>query len=128
MKHLFEQFIKFGIVGVIATVIDFGIYLVLTRVSGVNYLWANVMSFSISTLFNYWASMRFVFESKYTGTGRIREAIIFVFLSILGLGVQQWSLWAAVTHLMLGTTLGKIVATGVSMVFNFVTRKLLLEK
>ncbi|MDO4681070.1 MAG: GtrA family protein [Aerococcus sp.] len=128
MRHLFEQFIKFGIVGVIATVIDLAVYLFLTKISGTNYLWANVMSFSISTIFNYWASMRYVFESKYSGVGRIREAVIFVVLSILGLGVQQFSLWVAVAHFMLGTTIGKLAATGVSMVFNFVTRKILLEK
>ncbi|MDO4670756.1 MAG: GtrA family protein [Aerococcus sp.] len=128
MKHLIEQFIKFGIVGVVATVIDFAVYFVLTDVIGIHYLIANLLSFSISTVFNYWASMRYVFESKYVGKDRAREAVIFVTLSILGLGVQQLSLWLAVTKLLLGTTFGKIAATAVSMVFNFVTRKWLLEK
>ena len=50
---------KFGVVGVIATVIDFGIMNLLHYGLGLNILIANTSGFIVSLIFNYLASTCF---------------------------------------------------------------------
>ena len=64
MKKLVAQIMKFGVVGVIAFVIDYGLLALLTEAFGVNYLVSATISFTASVVFNYAASMRYVFTHK----------------------------------------------------------------
>lgn len=126
MKKLIAQIMKFGVVGVIAFVIDYGLMVLLTEAFGVNYLISATVSFAVSVTFNYFASMRYVFKHK-EGMSKRREFVIFVVLSVIGLGINDLIMW-------LGTDLGgisylitKLVATFIVMVWNFVTRKRFLD-
>ena len=55
MGKLVQQFMKFGVVGVIAFVIDYGLMVALTELAGVNYLISATISFTVSVVFNYLA-------------------------------------------------------------------------
>lgn len=127
MEKLINQILKFGVVGIIATAIDVGLYSLLTDIIGVHYAISQVISFSISLAFNYWASIKWVFDAKKQTP---KEVILFIGLSIVGLGINELILWVGIDklgwekyHLLI-----KLFATGVVMVFNFVTRKLFIEK
>ena len=74
MNKLFKQLLKFGVVGGIAFLIDFGLFAILTLI-GINYLIAQIISFSISLAFNYWASIKWVFDAKKQTS---KEVIIFI--------------------------------------------------
>lgn len=126
MKKLIAQFMKFGIVGVIAFVIDYGVMIFLTEVFGVPYLISTTISFVVSVIFNYFASMRFVFKRK-DDMSRRRESIIFIVLSVCGLGINDLLMWLMVDSLYIDYRLSKIVVTVVVAVWNFVTRKIFLE-
>ena len=126
MKKLIAQFMKFGIVGVIAFVIDYGFMVLLTEVFGVPYLISTTVSFIISVIFNYFASMRFVFKRK-DDMSRRREFIIFVVLSVIGLVINDVFMWFMVDFLFIDYRISKIVVTFIVAVWNFVTRKIFLE-
>lgn len=126
LKKLIAQFMKFGIVGVIAFVIDYGVMIFLTEVFGVPYLISTTISFVVSVIFNYFASMRFVFKRK-DDMSRRREFIIFIVLSVCGLGINDLLMWLMVDSLYIDYRLSKIVVTVVVAVWNFVTRKIFLE-
>lgn len=126
MKKLIAQFMKFGIVGVIAFAIDYGVMIFLTEVFGVPYLISTTISFVVSVIFNYFASMRFVFKRK-DDMSRRREFIIFIVLSVCGLGINDLLMWLMVDSLYIDYRLSKIVVTVVVAVWNFVTRKIFLE-
>lgn len=126
MKKLIAQFMKFGIVGVIAFVIDYGVMIFLTEVFAVPYLISTTISFVVSVIFNYFASMRFVFKRK-DDMSRRREFIIFIVLSVCGLGINDLLMWLMVDSLYIDYRLSKIVVTVVVAVWNFVTRKIFLE-
>ena len=79
MQKLLAQIVKFGIVGVIAFAIDFGVLVFLTEVFGLNPVVSATISFIVSVIFNYLASMRYVFSHR-EGMSRQREFVIFVVL------------------------------------------------
>ena len=126
VKKLIAQFMKFGVVGVIAFVIDYGLLVVLTELFGVNYLVSATISFTVSVIFNYCASMRYVFTHK-EGMSRTREFVRFVVLSVIGLLINNGCMWAGVELLGVHYLITKIFATAVVMVWNFVTRKIFLD-
>lgn len=124
MNKLFKQLFRFGIVGGIAFLIDFGIFALLTHL-GMHYLIAQIISFSISLAFNYVASIKWVFDAKKQTP---KEIIIFVLLSVVGLGINELLLYIGIDKLHFHELIVKLFATAVVMVFNFVTRKLIIEK
>ncbi len=126
MRKLIEQIMKFGVVGVIAFVIDFGVMVFLTEVFGIDPVISATVSFIISVIFNYAASMRYVFSHR-EGMSRTREFAIFVVLSTIGLGINDLLIWAGTDLASFDYRLVKIFATAVVMVWNFVTRKIFLE-
>jgi putative flippase GtrA len=133
VKRLLEQLMKFGIVGIIAFIIDYGLLVLLTEAFGINYLISATISFTASVVFNYVASMRFVFTHK-EDMSKTREFIIFVALSVAGLLINNGLMFVGVEMFPWPEWLGshaymivKIFATAVVMVWNFVTRKIFLD-
>ena len=125
MRSLIKQVSKFGVVGVIAFGIDYGLLIVLTEVSGLNYLLSATVSFIAALVFNYIASMRYVFKHK-ADVSRAKEFTIFAILSVIGLGLNNLIMWAGVT-LSFDYRVVKLFATALVMAYNFITRKRLLD-
>ena len=126
MRKLITQFLKFGVVGAIAFAIDYGLLAFLTEVLGANYLISATISFAVSVVFNYLASMRYVFTRR-DDLSRRREFAIFIVLSIMGLGINDLCMWAGVELLGIHYLIVKIIATIVVALWNFVSRKYFLD-
>lgn len=145
MKKLFAQIIKFGFVGGLCFLIDFvistALFHLLINVTSRSAATAigGFVGFTISVVVNYVLSMKFVFERK-EDMSRRKEFVIFVILSVIGLGVNEVILLACSavyegsTALMevfsdtLWFAASKVIATAIVMVYNFVSRKIFLEK
>ena len=127
MKKMLIQIIKFCMVGTLCFLIDYGLMILLTEIFHVYYLISCMISFTVSVVVNYLLSMRFVFLSREDMDKRM-EFLLFVVLSLIGLGLNQLLMWLLVDKGGLHYMLSKIVVTVIVMVYNFVTRKLLLEK
>ena len=125
MKKLINQILKFGVVGGIAFVIDYGILFLLAKVIGLNELISAAISFIISLTFNYFLSTKWVFEAKKQTP---KEVIIFVLLSVVGLGINEVIIYLGTKKLGIDVMIVKLFATAIVMVYNFITRKLILEK
>lgn len=138
MKKLIQQFLKFGVVGAISFLIDTSIMMLLSsKTVNMPIVVANVISFTAAVIFNYFASMKYVFVSR-DDISKKKEFIIFVILSIIGgiintiivsglldfalAGMKDDSIYS---FIKLGV---KIVATAIVTVYNFITRKIFLEK
>lgn len=126
MERLIQQIAKFGVVGVLATLLDYGLLFALTEWAGVYYLLSSILSFGLSTIFNYAASVRWVFAVKQEYS-KTRNFVLFVILSIIGLGLNALIMWLGVEFLHWHYMVVKIGATALVMVFNFITRKKMLE-
>ncbi|MDY4739676.1 GtrA family protein [Absicoccus porci] len=126
MKNLIKQLFRFGIVGGIAFLIDYSVLFICTEYLGIYYLISSFISFTVSTVFNYIASVRWVFDVDQKKSQR-RNFVLFIVFSVIGLGINQCIMWFGVEKLDLYYMLVKIGATAIVMVFNFVTRKMFLE-
>ena len=146
-KKLLAQIIKFGFVGGTAFIIDYlitlGVSALCRSAAGMDVAAAaaagGLFGFCISLIYNYIMSMKFVFERR-EDMDRKKEFMIFTVLSIIGLGLNELILYFGVIvcdkvvpamvadHPSLITTLVKMFATGVVMVYNFISRKMTLEK
>ena len=150
MNKLLAQTAKFGLVGVICFIVDYVIYRIfnvifevtgLASLFGQYYLISAFMGFAISVVCNYILSFKFVFERK-EDMSRKKEFTIFLILSIIGLGINELCLWVGIdviykNWMWLNSFMSesfakdiffKFGATGVVMVYNFITRKIFLEK
>ena len=138
-SRLLQQIIRFAVVGGISFVVDFGIYTFIANGLEMSVLIAGFFGFVVSVIVNYLLSMKFVFVSK-EGMSKNREFIIFVILSAIGLGVNElvlylcidviYSSWAWLQGwlpLHWANILAKCGATGIVMIYNFITRKIFLD-
>ena len=129
---------KFGIVGVIAFVIDYGLFNLMVGVLHWHNVLAATISFIISLIFNYLASMKFVFTHR-DDMARWMEIVIFVAAAVVGLFINDLIIWISTygmnrdafitqhAEYLLRSNIGKLIATAVVMVWNFVIRKWLLD-
>ena len=127
MKKLIDQMIKFGFVGFLCFFIDWGIMVFLTEVFGINPLISSTISFTVSVTVNYILSVTFVFETD-KNANKGSQFVIFVLLSIVGLGVNELCMWLGTDLLGIHYMITKVGATAVVMVYNFITRKIFIEK
>lgn len=127
MKKLLNQILKFGVVGGLAFIIDYGILILLTEVFHINYLISTTISFIVSVIFNYILSIFWVFDVD-KNKNRATVFSVFIVLSIIGLLLNDLFMWLFVDGWKVHYLLAKIIATFLVMIYNFITRKLFLEK
>ena len=125
-RKLLIQIFKFTIVGGIATVIDFVFLYIFREFCHFPVLVSNTLSFCISVIYNYIASVKWVFDVNKDKNAK-KQFIIFTIFSVLGLLLNNLIMWITVEFLSIYYLLAKIIATAIVMVFNFVTRKIFLE-
>ena len=104
-NKLLMQIIKFIIVGGIATVIDYVIFFILHELLG---------------------SVKWVFEVDESKDKK-QQFIIFIVFSILGLLINTGIVYLCTDIIKLYSLIGKVIATSIVMIFNFITRKIFLE-
>ena len=119
--------IKFGFVGFLCFFIDWGIMVFLTEVFGINPLISSTISFTVSVTVNYILSVTFVFETD-KNANKGSQFVIFVLLSIVGLGVNELCMWLGTDLLGIHYMITKVGATAVVMVYNYINRQNFIEK
>ena len=127
MKKLFEQIIKFGIVGGLAFLIDYGIMVLCKEVFRFDVLVAAGFGFTVSVIFNYIASVKWVFNVNENNS-KSKQFITFIIFSIIGLIITEIIMYIGTDIMKISYLIVKVGATLIVMVFNFITRKLFLEK
>lgn len=130
-SKLGQQILKFGAVGFLCFFIEYVLLILIKEVLGWNVILANTIAFTVSAVVNYILSIVFVFDTdKKANKGK--QFLIFFLLAVGGLIINNIVL--KLGTLMLDTfwsrsyIIVKPFATGVVMVYNFITRKLFIEK
>ncbi len=131
------QFFRYVFVGGVAFLVDYGILMLLVELFGFYEIAANVISFIAGLAVNYALSTLWVFdESKVKN--RMAEFIVFAVIGVIGMLINTGVLWLFTDiftdinlfgHILPADKyylIGKIAATGVSFIWNFVARKVIL--
>lgn len=140
MKGLLEQILKFGVVGFFCFLIDFGITAGLANFCGVHYLISKFLGFVISAIVNYLLSIKFVFTQKKE-MNKNKEFTGFIILSAFGLLINEIVMFTCIDGIYKHTaflqeiitdewmvSISSVIATGIVMVYNFISRKIFLER
>ena len=123
----FIQFVRYGLVSVIALAVDFGCMVLLVELFSIHYLVAATVSFISGLVVNYLLSRAWVFtERKYES--RVKEFIIFTSIGIVGLLLNNSIMWLAVERIGIYYIFSKIIATILVFFWNFGLRKMLVFK
>lgn len=125
MKKLISQFFKFGVVGIIAFIVDYLSLYLLTEFLNLYYLISSIISFLLSIIVNYILSIKWVFDIKKKQS--FKDVIIFTLLSAIGLLINLLVMYLSVEVFKIHYMIGKLIATFIVMIWNFVTRKMFLE-
>lgn len=119
-----RQFIKFSFVGVGNTVIDFGVYFVLTRsfvFFASNYLLANFISFLMAVIFSFTLNKYWTFRAH---TRTIwAQYVRFIAVSVVALMIAQTLLYILVSVVSLHDLVAKAITTVVVVFWNFFLNK-----
>ncbi|SFI64264.1 MULTISPECIES: GtrA family protein [Microbacterium] len=127
LRRLLGQFARFLVVGLVSFAFDYGLFFVLFQYFGVQYILASTISFSLSLILNYVLTLKFVFEAQ-PGRSIVKEFAIYIGLNIIALGLNQLILFVTVDGVGIDPLIGKLIATAVVLVYNFTSRKLLIER
>ncbi len=119
-----SEFLSFCIVGAITFLFDYGLLYLLTEYIGLSYLLSSALAFSVAVVINYILCQRFVFAGAKNG---VKQLTLFAITSVIGLGINQLCMWAFVECVSMHYMLAKIFATGIVTVWNYVTKKFVLE-
>lgn len=112
-----KQFVKFGMVGALNTVVDYALFASLTMVFHWFYLVANAVSFSIAVTNSYVLNRRWTFRSDNPNWRG--EAVKFFIVNIIGLGMSEALLFVFVEHFSSHTLFAKALAIVVVLFWNF---------
>ncbi len=108
--------------------IDFAVLFALTEIFGEHlYLLFAGISFTVSVIVNYILSVKYVFTVNDRHSKK-QHFILFVIFSIIGLALTELLMWLGVSLCDINYMLTKVLATLIVTVYNFITKKLSLEK
>ena len=143
---LFMEIVRFGVVGVLATVVDMaamGVVLYLFEPSLYPHFYnvwygggepstlATVIGtgtgFVLGLFVNYFLSVLFVFSEKGKSKS-VYGFTVFAILSAIGLGIHLDCMYIGYDLLGINEWIVKIILTAIVMVYNYVSKKLLLFK
>ncbi|HHP50971.1 MAG TPA: GtrA family protein [Moorella mulderi] len=108
------RFVKFNLVGVANTAVDFSVFCLLTF-WGVYYMVAQVISYTCGIINSFVLNRYWTFEMK--GTPKGGEAIKFLSVNLVSMGVSLAALYGL--RVFLGVLLAKGAATALAALVNF---------
>lgn len=125
--NIWLQLLRYGFVGGVAFVADYGTLFVLTHYAGVHYLLSAGIAFCIGLTVNYLLSISWVFN-KNRSTKPWVEFVVFALIGVIGLGLNELIMYVATDLLTLHYMLSKLISTAIVFCWNFFARKLIIFK
>ncbi len=138
------QFLKFNVVGVLNTLVDFVVFWLLNTLLGMAAYVAQIISYSCGVVNSYLWNSNWTFRAQRTRSAR--EIALFVAVNLVSLGASLGAMWlcrnvlgmtnewaagwipASLQRWVQGDTVVKLAATVFSVIVNFVGNRLFVFK
>ena len=111
------RIIRFGIVGVANSMIDFVLFYILSTHFGWNIFVANAAAYSIAVMNSFIWNKRWTFRAHDTGRRAIHDFSLFTGGNLIGLGLSTGVIMGA--SLILPSWVGKLLAISVGFPWNY---------
>lgn len=139
-KKTLIQFIKFNLVGVLNTLVDFIVFQLLNLLLGWPAYISQVISYSCGVANSYIFNSRWTFRE--TRQKSVREVVLFIAVNLVSLGVSLGVMWlmknvfgvtnawaaeripAFAQSFVTGDTVAKLIATVFSVIVNYIGNRL----
>ena len=132
IKALLEKYkaiIRYGIFGVLTTLINIVVYEAFYRYIGWSNVVSNIVAWVAAVLFAFITNKLWVFESKTTETRALMFEIISFFGCRLATGVLDLAImYVAVDELALNSTLMKCISNVIVIIVNYIASRLIIFK
>ena len=115
LKHI----IRFGCVGCLNTIFDFGIFCILNSLFGVNYVISQIVSYSSGTLNSYIFNKFWTFNDTKTSKKTTKEIVQFIVVNSASLGVSLIGLSILMKDNSMSSFFAKIISMVLAQVVNF---------
>lgn len=120
-------FFRYVFVGGSSFMLDFLIFTLLQR-TGMFYMLAELISFVIGFVFNFWGGRKLVFQKGAGGCSETRELVSVLIIALIGLGLTELLLYAGIEWLGLHKLVSKAIAGILVLFYNYFARKLFVYK
>lgn len=136
LVSLLYEIIRFGIVGFISFLFDWGTMMLALRVflnsqpTASSIAISTTAGFVIGVMVNYLLSVKFVFKaSAEKGYGKdYKSKAVFLIIAVIGLILTQVIMNVGVVQLLYNETVVKVGATFIVMIWNYISRKVFIFK
>ncbi len=123
--NVYLQLFRYGFVGGIAFVVDYGTLFVLTHYLAVPYLVSAAIAFILGLTTNYVFSISWVFRKNCT-MERWQEFLFFAVIGVVGLILNELIMYVSTELLQIHYMFSKLISTAIVFFWNFLARKFLL--
>ena len=124
-RTLIANFIGYAMLMVPISAVDIGTAWLLIHL-GVQYLVAVTLAFLLANLLVYVFSRRLIF--KQHGAGSFSEFLVFALIGLVAIGIQDLTVWIAVSLLGLYWLIGKLAAMGITVFWTYFIRRRLVRR
>ena len=123
-RRMNRELVRYFLVSLLSLAVDFSIFLLGSQYF--HYTLAAVVGFLLGAVVHYLLSIRIVFSRRKLGKRRMAEFVLFIGTAAAGLLVSVATISVCVEWLEASLLVAKTVAAGMSFLFGYLVRKLLL--
>lgn len=125
-RLLKSSFLKYGVIGVFGLVVDMGIFYLLHKMLGVNYVVSNIISSSLAVVHNFILNSFITFKVK---DRLLRRFASFYLIALVGMAVSSGMLAVMIDGLSMDSMVAKMISILIVAVIQyFLNKKLTFRK
>ena len=122
-----KRLMSYFVVGLLATLVEWGSFWVLDYALGIQYLIATIIAMIISTFSNWLFGRLLTFRKAEKGNTLLEIGKIYI-TSFAGIGLNVLLMWIMVDKCTMNEMLSKVIATGFVFFYNYFIRTLYIYK
>ena len=124
--RLEKELISYVIFGILTTLVNILVYLLFTRLIGLNYIISNILAWFFSVLFANITNRIWVFESENTNI--FKEIILFFSGRLFSGIVDTVLMFVFIDLLFVGDSISKIIIQVIVVALNYIISKFIVFK
>ena len=120
MRLLNIKFIRYGIVGVFGLFVDMGIFYILHKMFGVNYIISNIVSSTLAVIHNFIINSVFTFKVK---DKPLKRFVSFYSIALVGMAVSSGLLVLMIDGLNMDSMISKVISVVIVAIMQYFLNK-----